>query len=138
MSFMFIYFRFLVFHTFLFHTFLFQMACEQVLYSGYTFPQHLLLSSKPVPDIADCAQSCCGNSSCGTYTYNEKTTQCDLFRLPDQLIYAPFPTTKNMIRTGDPQMISAILMKRKVATWIPWIMLIAVILLIAYVLWWQR
>lgn len=102
------------------------MSCEQVLISKYIPSEKTLLKTLSVENIAGCSDRCCNLNDCGIFSYNSDTRQCLLYHFPYQWIYLPFPNVKNMMRTSE-NIVTGVIMKRKIATWIPWIAIVIII-----------
>jgi hypothetical protein len=103
-----------------------RMSCEQVLVSGYRPNEdHEVIGVTAVKNVSECSDRCCGDERCGIFSYGPG--KCTLYRFPDQPVYLPFPNTKNMVRVDDKNLVTGILMKRKIATWMPWIFWIIVL-----------
>lgn len=109
------------------------MSCEQAIVIGYKPREDPFFESIEI-SLGECSQKCCDKDSCGIFSYLSTKGTCQLFEFPpDQMIYLPLPSTKNMIRTGDPNLNTGILMKRKIMTWVPWLALLIILLtLICY------
>lgn len=115
------------------------MSCEQAIYAGY-LPTYKSFDISVQPSLSHCAQKCCNTNeegrSCGIYTYwgydpSTKTPgRCHLYQFPDQPFYLPLPSVRDMINTHDPNINTGILMKRKITTWIPWLIMILLVLII--------
>src|SRR4029078_12055576 len=103
------------------------MSCEQVLISGYIPSEKTIISEISAKSIAECSDECCISGECDIFSYNSDTKKCLLHRFPYQWIYLPFPNYKNMTPTSD-NIITGVLMKKKIATWLPWIAIIIIIL----------
>lgn len=105
-------------------------SCEQVLVSGYApNSDHKIIKSVKVKNVSECSDRCCSDRRCGIFSYQEGDGTCTLFKFPDQLIYLPFPNTKNMVRTEN-NLVTGILMKRKIETWMPWIVFLAIVIFV--------
>lgn len=102
------------------------MSCEQAIVSGF-MPKDVPLDAIPSKSLTQCSQSCCDDLNCGIYSYFPDLDVCFLFALPDQPIYIPFPSTKNMEKINGVRVETGTLMKRKISTWIPWIILIILV-----------
>lgn len=111
------------------------MSCEQAIYAG-VIPKYPPFSITNVQNIAECSQNCCNtneeNRSCGIFSYIPSATSanqasCLLFQLPDQPYYMPFPSIRDMNKT-EPNVVTGILMKRKIVTWIPILMMLIILL----------
>ncbi len=117
------------------------MSCEQAIYQGYV-PKYKPFNISTTQSLAECSQKCCdtntmsghisGSKMCGIYSYMEDTGVCALFNLPDQPFYLPLPSVRDMINVGNQKINTGILMKRKIITWLPWIMMIVGVLLIIF------
>lgn len=102
------------------------MSCEQVLISKYVPSTQTIISNSYEENIAECSNKCCNESNCSIFSYNETTRNCNLHRFPYQWIYLPFPNTKNMTPTTE-NIVTGIIMKRKIMTWVPWIAILIII-----------
>lgn len=111
------------------------MSCEQTVWVGYEPVTSEPIDTTQATSLGECSQRCCNDGRCGIYSYYGDTGQCTTYRLPDQLIYLPFPTTRDMLYTGDPKLNTGVLMKRKITTWVPWL---AVIVIVLAMLWCWR
>lgn len=106
------------------------MSCEQALVIGYK-PRETPFETSKTQSLGLCSERCCNDDKCGIYSYQNNTKTCDLFEFPpNQLIYLPLPSTKNMVYTGDQNLNTGILMKRKIMTWVPWLALIIILLML--------
>ena len=102
------------------------MSCEQAIYNGY-LPTYKPFDVSQQPSLALCSQKCCDTNedgrSCGIYSYwggrSQSAGTCKLYQLPDQMFYLPLPSIRDMINTKNPDINTGILMKRKIVTWIP-------------------
>jgi hypothetical protein len=105
------------------------MSCEQAIFVGYGEPSgSKVIDNLKTSSLGDCSQKCCDNQMCGIYSfYSDGTGRCIHYQLPDQLLYLEIPSTKNMKFSGDKFLNTGILMKRKIMTWIPWLILIVLI-----------
>lgn len=115
------------------------MSCEQSIFKGY-IPAYKPFDISNQSSLADCSQKCCEsndeNRSCGIYSYwptigwtsgkddlSAGPGRCHLYQLPDQPFYLPLPSVRNMIPVKS-NVTTGILMKRKITTWIPLIIII--------------
>lgn len=117
------------------------MSCEQSIFKSY-IPAYKPFDISNQNSLADCSQKCCEtndeNGSCGIYSYwpgkaieraavgtrgGADPGRCHLYQLPDQPLYLPLPSVKNMIPVKS-NVITGILMKRKITTWIPLVIII--------------
>ena len=111
------------------------MSCEQVLYENRTpTEEYSLISTTPKGStLRECSQACCDTPDCGVFHYNSESKNCQLRRLPKWLIYIPVPSNQPPVfDISDSQAdIVGVLMKRKIRTWIPWMMALVIIVLLA-------
>jgi hypothetical protein len=102
------------------------MSCEQAIYKGY-LPAYAPFDVSTQDSLAQCSQKCCDTNiegeSCGIYSYWESLGRCNLYQLPDQPFYLPLPSVRDMVNTKNPDINTGILMKRKIFTWIPWLIM---------------
>ncbi len=102
------------------------MSCKQTLYDG-RMPDGLTpleyLSNKST--LTQCAQECCDDSECYTYTYKADTKECWLWPRGDSFIY--IPTKSNVPESGDVFMTTGILQNRKQRELIPFILILIAI-----------
>lgn len=111
------------------------MSCEQAIYNGY-LPTHKPFDVSQQESLARCSQKCCDTNnddkSCGIYSYWESSGRCNLYELPDQPFYLPLPSVRDMVNTKNSDINTGILMKRKIITWVPWLimfLLLAIVLI---------
>lgn len=106
------------------------MSCEQAIFANY-IPRYKPFDISKTNSLAQCSQKCCESNteqkSCGIYTYSESNNDCYLYRLPDQPFYLPLPSMRDMVQM--PGVNTGILMKRKIVTWIPILILIILFLI---------
>jgi len=106
------------------------MSCEQAIYHSY-IPNYEPFDVSKQLSLAFCSQKCCDTNSeeasCGIYSYWQNSGECRLYELPDQPYYLPLPSVKDMIDTKNPYVNTGVLMKRKIVTWIPWLILFILI-----------
>lgn len=113
------------------------MSCEQAIYAGY-IPNYKPFDVSVQSSLAKCSQKCCDtnedNKSCGIYSYwgydSDSPGRCHLYQFPDQPFYLPLPSVRDMINVQDPSVNTGILMKRKIVTWIPWLIMIVLLIMI--------
>lgn len=96
------------------------MTCEQALFAGYTFAEDPIRSFES-DNVVSCSQACCDEGECLSFSFDSDTKICKLFPFPDVPIYLPLPSTKAMVYSGDQNQLSGVLMKRKISTWVPWL-----------------
>lgn len=111
------------------------MSCEQAIVEKY-IPSHNPYRTTRVNSIYECSSLCCSDGRCGLYTYisgGDTSSVCHHFSFPT-MPYIPFPSTRNMTYTGNQKMITGILMKRKILTWIPFLVGLIVILYTVYLM----
>lgn len=108
------------------------MSCEQAIYAEY-IPTYKPFDVSEQPSLAHCSQKCCNTNeegrSCGIYSFWGSTGRCHLYQFPDQPFYLPLPSVRDMIKINE-NVNTGILMKRKIVTWIPWLIMIIIVLLI--------